>query len=106
MAADHPSDVTRFTRDITDFYMNFHLKHEGFDGCYLHDPLALSVAIDPSLVETESLEVWVETRGEHTSGMVVADRRARRNPNPVNPINVALRVDTARMLRDYLGRLT
>ena len=105
MATEHPSKITRFARDITDFYMNFYHTHEGFDGCYLHDPLALSVAIDPSLVVTESLEVWVETRGEYTSGMVVADRRARRNANPEKTIDVALEVDTERMLRDYLSRL-
>ena len=44
-------------------------------GMPLHDPLATALAIDPGLARTRPLGVRVETRGVHTRGMSVADRR-------------------------------
>ena len=44
-------------------------------GMPLHDPLATALAIDPALARTRPLSVRVETRGVHTRGMSVADRR-------------------------------
>jgi inosine-uridine nucleoside N-ribohydrolase len=44
-----PSKVTQFIADCTGIYMAFYRDNEGFYGCYLHDPLAMAVAIDPSL---------------------------------------------------------
>jgi len=42
-------------------------------GCFLHDPLAVAAAIDPSLVTTASCHVEVELEGRHTRGETVAD---------------------------------
>ena len=47
-------------------------------GMPLHDPLATALAIDPALARTRPLPVRVETKGVHTRGMSVADRRPRR----------------------------
>ena len=47
-------------------------------GMPLHDPLAAALAIDPALARTRPLPVRVETKGVHTRGMSVADRRAHR----------------------------
>ena len=41
----------------------------------MHDPLAVAVALDPSLVVTRALPVDVETRGELTRGQTLADFR-------------------------------
>lgn len=97
---DHPSAVTQFIADCTEIYMAFYRDCEGFHGCYLHDPLAVGVAIDPSLVLTESLSVVVETEGRFTSGMSLADRRDRRNKSVFSPnIDVCLDVDTERFFK-------
>ena len=40
-----------------------------------HDPMAVAVEVKPSLFQFERQMVLVETRGEHTTGMTVADRR-------------------------------
>ncbi len=103
--AEHPTKVTLFVRDCTEFYINFYRDNEGLDCCYLHDPLAMAVAIDPTLVTYEALEVEVETRGDHTRGMVVGDQRRRRNRAPAQTIDVALEVDADRMLADYFSRI-
>ena len=47
-------------------------------GMPLHDPLATALAIDPGLARTRPLPVRVETKGVHTRGMSVADRRPHR----------------------------
>jgi inosine-uridine nucleoside N-ribohydrolase len=84
-APGHAADrILRFTR-------------RGFriDGgaMYLHDPLAVAVAIDPTLVEWESLRLEIESDG--------ATRRVAGPPN----CRVARRVDRARLLPLILERL-
>jgi len=95
-----PSKVTQFIADCTEIYMAFYRDNEGFYGCYLHDPLAMAVAIDSSLVTTESLYMMVETEGRFTTGMSLADRRDRRDEK-TNPPNVeaCLDVDTERFMQ-------
>lgn len=45
-------------------------------GClYLHDPLAVAVAVCPDLVCKRKYFVGIETKGEYTSGQTVVDRR-------------------------------
>jgi purine nucleosidase len=75
--------IVRFIADALRFYMEFHAAYDGFYGAYIHDPLAVAAALDRSLVTTEVLFVDVETRGELTAGMTVADRRrlTGREPN-------------------------
>jgi pyrimidine-specific ribonucleoside hydrolase len=50
---------------------NIH-KHRIFA---LHDPMTVATKIKPTLFEFARYEVQVETRGENTAGMTVADRR-------------------------------
>jgi purine nucleosidase len=57
------------------FYFEFHRHYDGFYGAFIHDPLAVAATLDRGLVETEALFVDVETRGEITTGMTVADGR-------------------------------
>ncbi len=46
----------------------------------MHDPLAVAVACDPALVQAVQLPVGIETRGEWTRGMTVADQRVLSRP--------------------------
>lgn len=71
-------------------------------GITMHDPLAVGVALDPTLIETVPMPVAVETDGTLTRGMTVADRRRpspRRRSRP--NCRVALRVDAPRFLRMF-----
>lgn len=72
-------------------------------GFIMHDPLAIGVAMDSTLVEATPLMVRVETAGALTRGMTVADRRpwATASPN----CRVALRVDADRFLRLFEARV-
>ena len=73
----------------------------------LHDPLAMALAVDATLVRTRALPVRVETKGEHTRGMSIADRRqaggahragATDAEDDASLVEVAFEVDTARVL--------
>ena len=70
----------------------------------LHDPLAVGVALDPSLVACQSGPVQVETRGEHTRGQTVLDLRsvAKRPPSKTR---VALEVDSERFRALFFATL-
>lgn len=74
---------------------------------YLHDPLAVGLAIDPSVFGFETVFADVETKGDLTAGQVVADRRSftvdrsRRGM----PVRCAMDVDTGRFLALFLSRI-
>ena len=67
----------------------------------MHDPLAVGALIDPTIVHTAPLSVQVETKGELTTGMLVADRRPLRSDlkAPAN-VRVALDVDAGSLPGD------
>jgi inosine-uridine nucleoside N-ribohydrolase len=93
--------LMRAIRDLT----QHPLQSQG-EGLAMHDPLAVAVAIDPSLVTCTSLPVCVETRGLHTLGMTVADQRPstywlRDMPR----LEVALEVEATRMLELFATRV-
>lgn len=47
----------------------------GEAGTPMYDPSAVAIAIDPTLVKTQSMHVDVETRGDFTRGETVGNRR-------------------------------
>jgi purine nucleosidase len=72
-----------------------HFERLGVDAVALHDPLAVAVALDRSLVTTFDSAVLVETRGEHTLGQTVVDLRGRPDRAP-SRTRVCEAVDAAR----------
>jgi inosine-uridine nucleoside N-ribohydrolase len=62
-------------REWTGHSLRFMQDLEGEASMPLHDPLAVLVAMDPELVQTQRMHVEVETAGETTRGMTLADRR-------------------------------
>ncbi len=95
--------IVRFVADALRFYMEFHARYDGFYGAFIHDPLALAAALDRTLVTTEALYVDVETNGELTTGMTVADRR-RLTGKPPN-LDVATSADVAQFLDRLVERV-
>ncbi len=95
--------IVRYVADALRFYMEFHAHYDGFYGAFIHDALAVAAALDRSLVTTEALYVDVETRGEITAGMTVADRR-RLTGRPPN-LDVAVAADVATFLDRLVERI-
>jgi len=95
--------LAMFIRDFTTFYMQYHKQTEGFDGGYLHGLLAVGVAIHKSFVETTFVHVDVETKGEYTSGMTIADFRKKATGTP--NVHVAVKVESERFLEFFRKRV-
>jgi purine nucleosidase len=95
--------IVRFIADALRYYMEFHARYDGFYGAFIHDPLVVATALDRSLVTTEPMYVDVETTGELTSGMTVADRRriTGRSPN----LDVAIGADATEFLERLIERV-
>ena len=95
---------TQFLRDVTAKWFDF-AEGRALDGAYLHDPLAVGVAIDPSFVETEVFAADVETSGELTQGMVVTDRRGVPGVEEGTRIRGCVEVDSERFVGFFLSRV-
>jgi len=97
--------VARFILDFTLHGFAFGAEREG-GGIVLHDPLAMAVALDPSLVTFEPTRIEVECEGKLTRGMALADRREIPSHRKRAPTcRVAVDVDAERVLRVVLERL-
>ena len=98
--------LVRFVEDSSRHYFELMEKWHGARYLTLHDPLALGVALDPTLVKTRQCTVDVETSGRITMGATIPDWRGQwgRLPNA----EVAVEVEAERfkaMFFDALARL-
>jgi pyrimidine-specific ribonucleoside hydrolase len=75
------------------FFADTYRQVFGFRGAPVHDPCALALVIDPSLVRCEEHYVAIETEGRWTRGATVVDLHGRfgRPPNA----RVAMELDVA-----------
>lgn len=88
---------SQFLLEATGYDFTIH-KFREKELIYLHDPLAVGVAIDPNLVRTERLSLDVNTQeGEHYGQILEVEER----PN----IEVCLEVDAKKFLELFLARL-
>ena len=93
-----------FLADATDYYIKaYETTSPHLGGCGLHDPLAVAVAADPSLVETLPINLKVDTEGA-SRGRTIGDETCLNDP--VKSARVAVGVDVARFLQEFMRRLT
>jgi inosine-uridine nucleoside N-ribohydrolase len=69
-----------FIAKIADFYLTRSEK-SGYSGAAMYDPLAVGIAIDPTLGTLKEMHVDVETKGEFTRGETVANRMGSNENN-------------------------
>src|SRR5690242_6812951 len=95
--------IVRYVADALRFYMEFHRHYDGFYGAFIHDPLAVAAALDPSLITTKPVAVDVELGGTLTTGETVTDWRGvwGREPN----VAVAIDADAEEFLRRFVERV-
>lgn len=93
-----------FIQRMTKRYMEYHEETEGFLGGYLHDPLAVAVAVKRDLVRYHDLYVEVESRGKITRGMTVAEVRPGREKRPPN-VRVGYRLRRKEFLEFFQSRV-
>ena len=95
--------LARFVRDVTSEYTEYHIEQDGFAGCYLHDPITVALAIDPTLLESVEAYVQVETAGDLTLGQTVADLRPGRSTH--TNARVCTGIDAERFLTLFRNRV-
>lgn len=100
------SRVTQFVRDTTERLFGVEQRRTGYAAIPLHDPLAVGVAIDRSLVSSRPLHVEVETGDGPAQGMTIADRRPLKEEwkKPPN-LQVCMEVDAGRFMALFLERI-
>ncbi|MGB3368338.1 MAG: nucleoside hydrolase [Acidaminobacteraceae bacterium] len=98
------SRVKKFIGDVTKIYMDRFFLDNGIHGCAIHDPLAVAVAIDSSLVETEHKFIVIERNSEYCDGMTICDFDGRWGKKP--NVHVALAVDSERFINFFIDRMS
>lgn len=93
-----------FLADMTDYYIKaYETTSPHLGGCGLHDPLAVGVAVDPTLVTTLPINMQVDVEGP-TRGRTIGDNT--RLNDPVKTMQVAVGVDVPRFLNEFMTRIT
>jgi purine nucleosidase len=95
--------LAEFLRCITAHGFAFYNSIGEGEGMYLHDPLAAGIVVDSSFVETRRVKVDIETEGELTRGMLVAERRLWKKGG--ENANVCVYVDSARFMTAFSERV-
>jgi purine nucleosidase len=107
-----------FIAKIADFYLTRSEK-SGYSGAAMYDPLAVGIALDPTLGTLKEMHVDVETKGEFTRGETVANRMGSDEKNvlhgdhyeiegviPLTPnARVCLASDADRFLQLFVSRI-
>lgn len=89
--------------DMTDYYIKaYETTAPHLGGCGLHDPLAVGVAVDPSLVTLLPINLKVDVEGE-TRGRTIGDE-VRLN-DPVRTARAAVAVEVDRFLSEFMTRV-
>jgi purine nucleosidase/pyrimidine-specific ribonucleoside hydrolase len=92
----------RLVVDWLRFYEQLHRNSMGVGGA-LHDPLALAVIIDPTLIRTRAAHIAVELSGTWAFGATVADFWQQRGEAP--NARIATEVDADRFFALLYGLL-
>ena len=107
LAAGGSDPLLQFVADATRQALSYAERVEGAPLFHMHDPLAVAVAIDPTLVQTVPLYIEVETEDRALMGKTMADRWLQRGAQKVSPnLQAALTVDAARALKLFKQRFS
>jgi len=96
--------IARVKTSLTDALVGMvklYLEIQRRDYTWLHDPLALAVSLDSSLVKTMDMKVSIETRGEYSIGQTIATQA---KPGETS-IKVCIDVDTKRFKDFFMERV-
>ena len=77
-----------------------------YDSFSLHDPMAVTYVIDPTMFKTEKYHVDIETAGEYTMGMTVIDRRrGAQERRSESHHEIIMSVDASRFHKMFMERV-
>lgn len=85
-------------------YIKHIYREEGVRAAIMYDPLTIYYALKPRVCRVRQYDICVETKGEHTRGMTVADLR-RKSMN-VNMTNVVENISEKAFKNDFIHFLS
>lgn len=91
--------VAKLLGDILENLSKYH-KEDGIEGCYLHDPVAVSCVANPNIIKTIPLKVDIELQGKYTTGATVGNFNKRFNHNP--NADVAFHIDREAFVKEII----
>ncbi|WP_028610888.1 nucleoside hydrolase [Paenibacillus harenae] len=95
-------EIIAFMDEALRKYFDFYAFSNHFEGeCPMHDPLAVLVAMHPSLVRIETMNAVIDCGTGYTAGMVVTDRRVRSTVG--RPVDFCMEVDVERAMDKLLS---
>lgn len=95
------NDKSKIYYDILDYYFKAHeIISPNMNGCALHDPLAVGVAINKNFVQTTPFSLTVLSSGEQ-NGRVISNIKN----NNIKNIDVSLDVNLSLFKEDFLNTL-
>ncbi|MFD1954721.1 nucleoside hydrolase [Paenibacillus thailandensis] len=101
-APERNKAMVQFLHDSLGVYFDFYRQSNYFaESCPLHDPLAVLVAVNPSLVKTQTFKATIDCGHGLTAGMIVTDRRARATEG--RDIQFCMEVDADRAVGQMLS---
>lgn len=93
-------EIDRFAIQILSYYIRAYQVELGIEGCMLHDPLAVAVCIDRSLVRSERVSVSVDVSDKDRIG------QTRENPFSKHAcLDVCFSVDEERAVQMFVNCL-
>lgn len=97
------SPVAQFVMNVTKQYMDRFFIDNGIYGCAMHDPLAVTMGIQPGFVTTVPYFVGVETKSQYCDGQTVCDfdNRWGKAPN----VHVGMAVDSEGFIAFLIDRI-
>ncbi|MCM3625792.1 nucleoside hydrolase [Paenibacillus glycanilyticus] len=102
LAPEDKQPIVDFLHTALEKYFTFYLEQNQYLGeCPMHDPLAVLVAVNPSLVNTRVMRADIDCGHGLTAGMIITDRRV--NPQVGREITFCLEVDADQALRQMLS---
>ena len=96
--------LSNFLRESTQSCMEFYRENVGFYGLHIHDALPIGILTHPLMFESVDAYVQVETEGNLTSGMTVADLRGVRSISKPNA-QICLKVHAESFLKLFFQRI-
>lgn len=85
-------------------YISNIYKEEGTKAAFMYDPLTIYYLINPKAYLLKKVDILVETKGEITKGMTVADLRKR--PERKNIVDVVTHIKEEDFKRDFINYLS
>jgi inosine-uridine nucleoside N-ribohydrolase len=100
-----PAEIARLAPEASamlSYYLRFYHAAYGVEECRLHDPLAVAVLLDESIVELVDARVEIDCTRDISRGATLADRRGQTGPANAR---IAVAADTERFRALIANRL-